>query len=133
MKAKKSYLKKIYFLENAEKESTFYFPNNFCLKSNQNRKFQRLCLIKRAKAMFLPSSFGISKSPQSQGPSMMGVFLQKFGFSEILLLENCKQISSLYHKKQNFSYELKKEKHDSSQTYAQNFLFLLELHNKRVM
>jgi len=131
MKAKKSYLKKKYSLENTK--VLLYFPNNFCLKSEQTRKFQRLCLTKGAKAMFLPSSFGISASPESQGPSIIGVFAQNLGFAEIALSENLKQISSYTNKKQNFSYELKKDKHEHTKKYAQSFLFLLELQNKRVM
>lgn len=130
MKAKKKYLKKKYGLE--APKVLFYFPNSLFLKSDQTRKFQRLCLTKRSKAIFLPSSFGISSSPESQGPSIIGICAKNLGFTEMSLLESLKQVSSYVKEKQNFFYEPKKDHPEFSKKYAQNFLLSLEIQNKRV-
>ena len=127
MNQEKSYLKKKYAHQNIG--VLCYLPNTFCLKSNQTRKFRRLCLLNGAKAIFLPSAFGISDSPESQGPSIMGVFVNNLDLSQDELYKNIKQIlCSLDQKKRSFFEYSKKDQKD----YAQDFLFLLDHQYKRV-
>ena len=125
MKIKKSYLKRKYNIMSTD--FTFNFSNNFCLKANKTREFQGLCLKNHIKFMFLPSSFGLSSYPYSQGPSRACVFAKNLGFTEIAFAEHIKEISVLEYKKRKLFYEIRQEKFEFANTkkYAQNFLLLL--------